>query len=268
MFYVFPLLPSRSYIIPTFCFCHKTGKMDCLLFSAVFGLLLVFLMKLQFDGNTALLLELLTRSRRRRAVENPSNAVLLGRCITPLPFPPTKTRAHWMLVRSKDWWERVVLIEFTDQEWRENFRMTRQSFMTLCGLVEDFMAPEEFTVRAPIPLAMRVAIVLYRLGSSGESRLVANQFAIHKCTVKKFVYMFCKGMVKGPMKDLIRIPNELEASEIARRFETAHGVPQIMGIIDGSHIPVLPPTDGYKDFVNRKGWASYVLQAVVDDERW
>ncbi|KAL7844755.1 hypothetical protein SRHO_G00232940 [Serrasalmus rhombeus] len=26
------------------------------------------------------------------------------------------------------------------------------------------------------------------------------------------------------------------------------------------------PTDGYKDFVNRKGWSTYVLQGVVDDK--
>ncbi|CAL8240049.1 unnamed protein product [Gadus morhua 'NCC'] len=29
---------------------------------------------------------------------------------------------------------------------------------------------------------------------------------------------------------------------------------------------MLPPSDGYKDFVNRKGWPSYVLQAVVDHQ--
>ena len=41
--------------------------------------------------------------------------------------------------------------------------------------------------------------------------------------------MFCKGMVKGPLKDLIRIPNEEEATEIARRFEAAHGVREERG---------------------------------------
>lgn len=208
--------------------------------------------------------------KKRRAQE----ANLFRGCVSlrsmsiELPLPPTKSRTVWMKVRSKDWWQRVVLLEFSDLEWKLNFRMSRRSFTRLCELVEGFMAPEEETVRNPIPLIMRVAIVLYKLGSCAEYRVVANQFGVHKSTVKKFVYMFCNGMMTGPIQDLIRMPGEEEASEIARRFEEAHFIPQVMGLIDGTHIPILPPSDGYKDFVNRKGWASYVLQAVVDDRCW
>lgn len=37
-----------------------------------------------------------------------------------VPFlPPQTTRWCWMRVRSKDWRERVALIEYTDAEWRE-----------------------------------------------------------------------------------------------------------------------------------------------------
>ena len=244
--------------------------MDMYLFSTLLAVVFLLLLKQQFEFNTTLfLLKQMTRRQRREEEQQHLNNALLLRCVSVLPLPPSsKTRGQWMKVRSKDWWERIVLQEFTDYDWKENFRMTRQTFVKLCGLVEDFMAPEDFTVRAPIPLMMRVAMVVYRMGTSGEYRIVANQFGVHKCTVMKFTVMFCEGMVKGPIKDLIHMPNEEEATEIARRFEAAYGVPQIMGIIDGTHIPILPPIDGYKDFVNRKGWASYVLQAVVDDACW
>ncbi|XP_060786282.1 putative nuclease HARBI1 [Neoarius graeffei] len=178
---------------------------------------------------------------------------------------PHVSRSCWMRVRSKDWWERVVLKEFTDSEWKENFRMSRSSFNRLCTLMQDVMRPNDLTVRAPIPLQMRVAIVLYKLASCAEYRLIANQFGVHKSTVKKFVYAFCKGMVATIIHQLIKVPTAEEASAIARRFEEKFLIPQIIGCIDGTHIPLLPPSDGYKDFVNRKGWPSYVLQAVVDD---
>ncbi len=44
---------------------------------------------------------------------------------------------------------------------------------------------------------------------------MANQFSVHKSTVKKSVCIFCKGMMNGPIRDLIPMPGEEEASEIA-----------------------------------------------------
>ncbi len=59
---------------------------------------------------------LLEGMRKRRA----QDADLYGGCaslrsISFLPLPPS--RSMWMKVRSKDWWERVVLLEFSDLEW-------------------------------------------------------------------------------------------------------------------------------------------------------
>uniref|UniRef100_A0A3P9JGM7 DDE Tnp4 domain-containing protein n=1 Tax=Oryzias latipes TaxID=8090 RepID=A0A3P9JGM7_ORYLA len=138
--------------------------------------------------------------------------------------------------------------------------------MKLCSLMESHMVPEDVTVRAPVPLIMWVAVVLYKLGSCAEYRVVENQFGISRSSVKKFVYMFRKGMVQGPVKHLICTPTKAEAEEIARRFEVSHHIPQVMGLIDGTHIPILPPSDGYKDFVNCKRRPSHILQAAVDDQ--
>ncbi|KAL2096942.1 hypothetical protein ACEWY4_006149 [Coilia grayii] len=179
---------------------------------------------------------------------------------------PQVTRSCWMRVRSKDWWERVVLQEFNDDEWRENFRMSRRSFMKLCGVVNPFMKPAENPVRTPIPVQMRVAIVVYKLGSCCEYRLVANQFGVHKSTVMTFMRLFCKGMVESAViHKFIKVPNLEEARRTARHFQEKYHLPQVIGCIDGTHIPILPPSDGYRDFVNRKGWPSFVLQAVVDN---
>lgn len=41
-------------------------------------------------------------------------------------------------------------------------------------------------------------------------------------------------------------------------------IPQILMVIDGTHIPVLAPSVGYGDFKNRKGWTSFNVQVVAD----
>ncbi len=130
------------------------------------------------------------------------------------------------------------------------------------------MSSEDLQVRAPVPFQMRVAIALYRLASCGEYWLVANQFGVHKSTVKKFAYMFCKVMVMHKIGQFIKAPTLQEAQVIAQRFEMKYHIPQVIGCINGTYIPVLAPSDGYWDFVNRKGWTSYVLQGVVDDNCW
>uniref|UniRef100_A0A1A8JL12 DDE Tnp4 domain-containing protein n=2 Tax=Nothobranchius TaxID=28779 RepID=A0A1A8JL12_NOTKU len=214
----------------------------------------------------SLVVMILSEGRRRREMiaRNASNTVAAAVQFQ-LSRLPQVTRSCWMRVRSKDWWERVVMKEFSDPEWKESFRMTRSSFHKLCGFMEGVLSPQDETVRAPIPLEMRVAIVLYKLASCAEYRVVANQFGVHKSTVKKFVYAFCKGMVTSVIHHFIKVPTPEEALTIAHRFEQKFYIPQVFGCIDGTHIPIVPPSDRYQDFVNQKGWPSYVLQAVVDD---
>lgn len=72
--------------------------------------------------------------------------------------------------------------------------------------MECVLRPQEVTIQGPIPLQMRAAIVLYKLASCVEYRVVANQFGEHKATAKQFVYMFCKGMVYTVIEKLIEVP--------------------------------------------------------------
>lgn len=38
------------------------------------------------------------------------------------------------------------------------------------------------------------------------------------------------------------------------------------GAIDGTHIPIVSPSDNHTDYVNRKGYHSVIIQAVVDSK--
>ncbi|KAK9979860.1 hypothetical protein ABG768_013268 [Culter alburnus] len=66
------------------------------------------------------------------------------------------------------------------------------------------------------------------------------------------------------MPEVIKLPNSEKLKEMATYFERRWGLPQCVGAIDGSHIPILGPEDYHKEYFNRKGWHSIILQAVVD----
>ncbi|KAK7910497.1 hypothetical protein WMY93_015181 [Mugilogobius chulae] len=51
---------------------------------------------------------------------------------------------------------------------------------------------------------------------------------------------------------------------MAQQFELKWGLPQCIGAVDGSHIPILAPQEYHTEYYNRKGWYSIVLQAVVN----
>lgn len=61
------------------------------------------------------------------------------------------------------------------------------------------------------------------------------------------------------------MPDNNECQQIAASFEIRIHIPQIIGAIDGTHVPILSPSDEYRDYINRKGWPSVILQAVVDN---
>lgn len=212
-----------------------------------------------------LLVKLIMKNRRRRAIAQQACESSIYRHLSAHCLPVT-SRRYWMIVRNRDWWERVVLKEFTDTEWRENFRMSRASFMKLCSKMQDVMKPGQTKCwRTPVvPLEMRVAIVLYKLAKCTTYRTMVDKFGVQVATMHGFVNLFCKG-ISSMIMDFISIPTVEEARKIAQQFQYQFYIPQVIGCMDAIHIPTSIPNAQSKDFVNRSGWKSYVLQGVVND---
>lgn len=49
-------------------------------------------------------------------------------------------------------------------------------------------------------------------------------------------------------------------------FEEKKGIKGVIGVIDGSHIPISQPLEYHENYVNRKQFHSIILQAVCDHE--
>lgn len=64
--------------------------------------------------------------------------------------------------------------------------------------------------------------------------------------------------------ELIHLQDQGKFLEIAGNIETSWGLPQCIGAIDRSYIPILAPPNYHCYFFNRMGWHSIILQDVLD----
>ncbi|XP_017484635.1 PREDICTED: uncharacterized protein LOC108373284 [Rhagoletis zephyria] len=132
--------------------------------------------------------------------------------------------------------------------------MSKSSYQTLCTLIEPHLPKQKVHLTIPVAPEKQIVICLYKLASCAEYRVVGDVSGVHKSTVHKYFHIVLESILKLT-KDFIKFPDLGESLQIAK-----------IGRIDGSHIPVLPPSKGYLDYNNRKGWPSVVMQAIVDDK--
>ncbi|GFV42591.1 protein ALP1-like [Trichonephila clavipes] len=166
----------------------------------------------------------------------------------------------WAKVRSSEWWERIVLQSWDDDDFKENFRVSRRTFQHICDRLKP-QIKRHFIIRKPISVERRVAVTLFKLGSSWELRTVANLFGIARCTSCIIVREVCTALC-NTFK--ITFPTQRDLDAIATEFFDWSALPGCCGALDGCHIPIKAPSLKAKDYFCRKQFHSLILQAVVD----
>ena len=166
--------------------------------------------------------------------------------------------------RSGNWWDHIVLETFSPQDWIENFCLSKAIFDHLCTQLTPYIQYCNTHLRDTISVKKHVAITLWTLGSPAEYRTVAHLFGVGRSTVCEVVHETCQAIVNHLLPKYIHFPSVAQQQQYINDFENRWGVPQCIGAIDGSHIPVSPPTLCHTDYYNCKGWYSLLIQAVVD----
>lgn len=93
---------------------------------------------------------------------------------------------------------------------------------------------------------------------------MAHLFGIARNTVSIIVQDTCCHCGEASTFVYIQFPSGDALKEVSDGFKEKWGIPQCVGLIDSSHIPVTPLAMNYTDYYNRKGWYSMLVQAVVD----
>lgn len=189
------------------------------------------------------------------------------------PAPHQHQRRLWVKDRSRAWWERCSHPDFPEAEFRHAFRMGRPTFDMICKALGTAVAKEDTMLRAAIPVRQRVAVCIWRLATGEPLRLVSKRFGLGISTCHKLVLEVCFAIRSVLMPRYLRWPDPSSAASIKARFESVSGIPNILGSMYTTHIPIIAPKISVAAYYNRrhternqKTSYSITVQGVVDPD--
>ena len=120
----------------------------------------------------------------------------------------------------------------------------------MCNELHPHIARQRTHLRQTICVEQRVAVIIWKLDSTIEYRMLAGMFGIGRSTACELVNDTAKLIVTHLLPKYVKIPNGDRLKEIVKGFELLLGFPQAAGAIDGTHIPIICPQYSSADYYN------------------
>ena len=210
-----------------------------------------------------LFIRLLRDRRRRRELHACRNVYSYLEVLRLLGTRESADRRFWELPRPDEIWFDVLLRRRDlDYCWKEHFRVNRSTFMKIVDLVRPHMETKNTNYRPACMLEKKVAAALWRLANGHSYRSIGLTLGMGKSSATFYTHQFCEVMCLM-RKEFVKIPGITELPAIITKFGEKTKIPNVVAIVDGSHIPIKVPTNQKEDYFNRKHRYSVLLQGIV-----
>ena len=211
-----------------------------------------------FSGeNSAETLNRFRRKRRRKIFKWSIllMAIIMSQC--------TIERTIWQLPRTGAWFQ-LALNEFSDQEWYENFRLSRATFRFLVEELKPELTLQDTKMRKAVEVEKKVALFLYFIASTASYRTLSNLFGLSRGFVCICIHKVAAAVLRKLKPKYMSIAKGDELTCVIANYKEKWGFPMCAGAIDGTHIPISTPQQNHASYINRKSYHSIVMQVLVD----
>ena len=118
-----------------------------------------------------------------------------------------QARRFWVRPgRTQVWCQNFLNNIVVNEEWKENFRMTKNTFMALCEELRGHLQKNDTHLREALDVEKQVGITLYYLSDEGLYRKVANAFGVSRSSVSFVIRNVTRAISKHLRPKYIKLP--------------------------------------------------------------
>lgn len=164
--------------------------------------------------------------------------------------------------------ERIIeprkdIYQLTDKKFRQFYRFDKVVFRQICDLLRPDLERRTVRNKALSPeIQLATAIRYY---ATGEFQLDVGN-GVHISQSSAFRSIECVGRsLCSKFNDFIKWPtNNIQQAAIKHGFFTIAQFPNVIGLVDGTHIRIVRPSIDEQQYVNRKLYHSLNVQVICD----
>lgn len=152
---------------------------------------------------------------------------------------------------------RITYLMLTEKECLHSLHLSRHVVTEVCHVLEDLAAKTTY------PLAVRVTAALHFL-ATGSMHTMSMFEGISLTTLNSFVAAVSQELVRHAAM-FIEFPSTPESqAQVKKKFKEKYGAPDVLGIIDCTHVILRAPTENCSTYFNKNGSYSINVQIACD----
>ena len=175
----------------------------------------------------------------------------------------------WLSQAEEGQYTRLMpMLELDDPMAYQNFiRMPPKLFQELEQRLGPEIQKERTWMRDPLSPGLQLAVTLRHLASGDSYPTLQYALRVARSTINKFVTEVCDTIIRAYRDEVMTCHTSPEDwLEVEFVFHWRWNIPDVLGALDGKHIPIRCPRRGDSLYHNYKGFHSIVLLALLDGD--